>query len=293
MTTTLGSDQRQDQDIGDCHQSGWVRFDPDDDTAQGERELLDFDSALFDLQKEREAARQGQLEGTVNLLAGKPEDQGRPLADIRAEAERAVAADQRRVLAFELPELVHETPDQLTQAMQARDEELKQWLEAALDLAAQAPPSFRRFRAVTAQTLEAAQSNQTAIATQQGTAIRAQRSAQQSSGLAWGRRGARRQVARLGRVQQSTVEEAQANLQRIRYLQARLDVIDAAAAWRQAWAAEDVGRAAVLALGVAAAEALLERRVAPRLARFAGTTDPEAPTEPFPVLVLVPSGEEG
>ncbi len=296
MTTTLGPDQRQDQDIGNCHQSGWVRFDPDDDTAPGERELIDFYNALFDLQEELAAMRQAQVDKTAELLASKPEANGCPLVDIIAAAEAAVALDERRVLAFQLPELVHETPDQLADAMVHDDEELKRRLEAALDLAAQAPPSFRRFRDETALALQRATHNQAAIASQQltqRTTITArQNTRQQPAGTARPPRWVRRQLAQLDRGRQAVIQDGHDNQQRFQQLQARLAVIDAAEQARQEWVVEDPARAAVLALGVAAAEALLERRVAPRLARFWGSTDPEAPTEPFPLLVVLSASEE-
>jgi hypothetical protein len=303
MTCTRVQHHPQDQDIGDpdthkqrstlavqyMEQYG-IQVDP----ATDDQHLTDFSNALVDLHEELAATHRAQLAGTVNLLVGKPEHQGRPLADLRAEAKRAVAADQRRVLAFELPELVHETPDQLAQAMQASDDELKRRLEAALDLAAQAPPSFRRFRDEARERLARARRNQTGIASLHNLAIAARRSAeQQAAGTTRRPRQVRRQLAQLNRVQQSTGNEGDANLRRIRHLQARLEVLDTVEARRQEWAVEDPGRSAVLALGCAAAETLMERKLAPRFTRFTGTTDPEAPTEPFPVLAVVTSGEEG
>jgi hypothetical protein len=326
MTCGLDPNHRQDRDVGGqavqdheqrisaavqyLHQhqiripeptpdaSGAPGYDP----ASDEQRLVDFYLALFDLQEELQAMRCHQVERTRELLASKPCSGRRSQAEIVAAAEAAVAADERRILAFELPTLVHETPDQLLQVMAEDDDTLQHRLEAALEVTAQAPPSFRRFRDVTTHALELARHNQRALASQHATAVsaavNAQRSAEQHSASADDSRrpkALRRQLAHLERVQRSQQQEIRVNLHRIAHLQARLAVIDAVEARRQQWAAEDIVRAAVLALGVAAAETLMERRLAPRLARLQGgnTVDPEAPTEPIPPLVLLASGEGG
>jgi hypothetical protein len=69
--------------------------------------------------------------------------------------------------------------------------------------------------------------------------------------------------------------------------------IDTVEQRRQAWAVEDVVRAVMLALGVAAAEALMELKLQSRLGRFQDRIDPDTPTEPIPTLVLLASGEGG
>jgi uncharacterized protein YgbK (DUF1537 family) len=106
----------------------------------------------------------------------------------------------------------------------------------------------------------------------------------------------RRQLARLQRIQESQQQEIGDNLRRIQQLQARVAVIDTVEQRRQAWAVEDVVRAAMLALGVAAAEALMERKLQSRLGQFQqfqDRIDPDTPTEPIPTLVLLASGEGG
>jgi len=248
--------------------------DPTTDPTGTDPGLVGFCTALFDLRARLDAGHRAQLDATIQHLSQRPDGQDEPgppdAVAIRVAAERAVADDRRRICAFELPELVHETPEQLTDATHQDDTELKRRLGAALDLAMQAPPSLVRFRDEITEELRGVMRDQNSVVGQQITTLKARASLDRNR-RRWGQRRRRRLLDGLVQPQG---QQARENLRRMRQLRAQLDVIAAVEAARQEWAHQSE-HAAVLGEGVAAAEVMMERHLAPSgVPVAAATTEP-------------------
>jgi hypothetical protein len=246
--------------------------------------LTEFRNALAALRARLAAAQEAQLDATIHHLSHRQGQDSRvDLVAVRAAAERAVADERRRICAFELPELLHETPEQLTDAARQDETELRRRLGAALELAMQAPPSLVRFRDELAAELRRAMAEQCGIVSQQATARVALDLdiTSDSDGTQQPRsrtRMQRRQRRQLDRVQQSLAHQARDNQRRLRQLHTQLAVIAAVEAARCHWARQ-AEHAGVLGEGLAAAEVLMERRLTP-----SGLAASEAPTEPIRAL---------
>jgi hypothetical protein len=131
---------------------------------RGTEDVVEFLSALADLQAELAIADREQLDATIAWLVGHCRPATSP-TDLERAAQLAITAERRRICAVHLPELLQQPPDALADEFATAladahcqdDAELERRRDAALDLALQAPRSLRPLRPAIQTALRAAQ----------------------------------------------------------------------------------------------------------------------------------------